>query len=95
MKVITLKFENFRNLKNDIITPCDGVNIIYGNNAQGKTLLVSTHMIDSIDMLWDRTVIMQHGQGRANVTRGELDERGQSLEDLFFDVTEGLRPEEE
>lgn len=40
MKVIALKFENFRNLKNDIITPCDGVNIIYGNNAQGKTNII-------------------------------------------------------
>ena len=37
MKVIALKFENYRNLKDDIITPCDGVNVIYGNNAQGKT----------------------------------------------------------
>ena len=37
MKVIALKFENYRNLKDNIITPCDGVNIIYGDNAQGKT----------------------------------------------------------
>lgn len=42
MKVIALKFENYRNLKNDIITPCDGVNIIYGNNAQGKTNLLES-----------------------------------------------------
>lgn len=40
MKVIALKVENFRNLKSDIITPCDGVNIIYGKNAQGKTNLI-------------------------------------------------------
>lgn len=40
MKVIALKFENYRNLKNDIIEPCDGVNIIYGDNAQGKTNLL-------------------------------------------------------
>ncbi len=40
MKVIALKFENYRNLKNDIIVPCDGVNIIYGDNAQGKTNLL-------------------------------------------------------
>ena len=37
MKVIALKFENYRNLKDDIVTPCEGVNVIYGNNAQGKT----------------------------------------------------------
>ncbi len=40
MRVIALKFENYRNLKDDIITPCDGVNIIYGDNAQGKTNLL-------------------------------------------------------
>ena len=26
---------------------------------EGRTLLVSTHIIDSVDMLWDRTIIMQ------------------------------------
>ena len=40
MKVIAIKFENYRNLKNDIIQPCEGVNIIYGDNAQGKTNLL-------------------------------------------------------
>ena len=40
MIVKGLKFENYRNLKNDMIIPCDGVNIIYGDNAQGKTNLL-------------------------------------------------------
>lgn len=40
MKVIAVKFENYRNLKNNIIQPCEGVNIIYGDNAQGKTNLL-------------------------------------------------------
>lgn len=40
MKVIALKFENYRNLNDDIITPHEGVNIIYGDNAQGKTNLL-------------------------------------------------------
>lgn len=42
MRVVAVKFENYRNLKNDIITPCEGVNIIYGENAQGKTNLLET-----------------------------------------------------
>ncbi|MBQ6469906.1 MAG: ABC transporter ATP-binding protein [Lachnospiraceae bacterium] len=62
--------------------------------SRGRTLLVSTHMIDSIDMLWDRTVIMQSGEVRANVTREDLSSSGRTLEELFFDVTEGLRPED-
>lgn len=58
--------------------------------AQGKTLLVSTHIIDSVDMLWDRTIIMQNGHVMANVTRQELEADGRTLEQLFFDVTEGV-----
>ena len=56
--------------------------------AEGRTVLVSTHMIDSIDMLWDRTLIMQSGRLVANVTREELEQNGQKLEDLFFSITE-------
>ena len=56
----------------------------------GKTMLISTHIIVSVDMMWDRTVIMQNGKVRANVTRKEIDGRGISLEDLFFEVTEGI-----
>ncbi|MCC8050777.1 MAG: ABC transporter ATP-binding protein [Clostridiales bacterium] len=55
---------------------------------EGKTILVSTHMIDSVDMLWDRTIIMKEGKIRANLTRDELAEDGRSLEQLFFDMTE-------
>ena len=58
----------------------------------GKTMLISTHIIDSVDMLWDRTVIMQNGKVRANVSRAEIEGQGKSLEDLFFEVTEGLEP---
>jgi len=58
--------------------------------SRGCTLLVSTHIIDSVDMLWDRTLILQGGRLRANVTRPELSADGRSLEQLFFDVTEGV-----
>ncbi len=62
--------------------------------AAGKTLLVSTHIIDSVDMLWDRALIMQNGRIMANVTKEQLEEAGHTLEELFFDVTEGIQPEE-
>ena len=63
--------------------------------AEGKTLLVSTHIIDSVDMLWDRTLIMQEGSIRANVSREELEQDGRTLEKLFFDVTEHEAESEE
>jgi ABC-type multidrug transport system ATPase subunit len=60
----------------------------------GKTLLVSTHIIDSVDMLWDRALIMQNGQIKANVLRSELEATGKTLEELFFEVTEGVNQED-
>ena len=68
-------------------------NTIDSMRSQGKTLLVSTHIIDSVDMLWDRTIIMQNGKIKANITRSELEEDGRTLEQLFFDVTEGIAQE--
>ena len=65
-------------------------NYIEEMRKAGKTMLISTHIIDSVDMLWDRTIIMQNGQIKANVTRSEVDESGKTLEDLFFEVTEGI-----
>ncbi len=56
--------------------------------AGGASLLISTHMIDSVDMLWDRTIIMKDGEVKAEVDRRDVEERGVSLEDLFFSITE-------
>ncbi len=66
--------------------------VLEQKRAEGGTLLLSTHIIDSVDMLWDRTIIMQKGTVRANVTRSELDARGMTLEELFFETTEGIEP---
>lgn len=60
--------------------------------AQGCTLLISTHIIDSVDMLWDRTLILQSGALKANFSRAEQEADGRSLEELFFAFTEGEAP---
>ena len=65
-------------------------NYIEEMRRAGKTMLISTHIIDSVDMLWARTIIMQGGRIRANVTRNEIEGSGKNLEDLFFEVTEGI-----
>ena len=56
----------------------------------GQTLLVSTHIIDSMDRLWDHAVIMQKGHILGNVVREELEQQGRTLEDEFFALTEGI-----
>jgi DNA replication and repair protein RecF len=40
MQVTRVSFENFRNLKTGCFEPCEGVNVIVGENAQGKTNLL-------------------------------------------------------
>jgi putative ABC transport system ATP-binding protein len=57
--------------------------------GDGATLLVSTHIIDSVDMLWDRAIIMQGGEVQSDVMREELQGSERSLEEIFFEVTEG------
>ena len=66
-------------------------NLICEMKEEGRSILLSTHIIDSVDMLWDRTVIMQGGLVKANVDRQEIEAAGKTLESVFFDVTE---PEE-
>lgn len=63
-------------------------NIFKELREDGASLLVSTHMIDSIDELWDETLIMKAGKVAAHVRKTDLDDSGQSLEDFFFEQTE-------
>lgn len=56
---------------------------------QGCTVLLSTHMIDSIEELWDTTYIMKDGKVAAVVRKENMGETDKSLEDIFFEITEG------
>ena len=40
MRIIELKAENFRNIENEKIEFSPDVNLIWGNNAEGKTNIV-------------------------------------------------------
>ncbi len=53
----------------------------------GATVLISTHMIDSVESYWDKAYIMKDGAFVAE--RSAADTTEQSLEDLFFALTEG------
>ena len=56
---------------------------------QGCAVLISTHMLDSVDDLWDKTLIMMNGRIAAQRTRTEIERTGENLEQLFFSITEG------
>ncbi len=54
----------------------------------GCALLVSTHMIESMEENWDVTYIMVKGKIERVCRRADLD-ANQSLEDVYFSITEG------
>lgn len=61
--------------------------------AQGCALLISTHMIDSVEENWDATYIMVKGRVVRVCRREELKD-SQSLEDVYFAITEGDQQED-
>ncbi|MFV0352660.1 MAG: ABC transporter ATP-binding protein [Oscillospiraceae bacterium] len=62
--------------------------------AEGAALMISTHLIDSMEETWDTTHIMK--SGRIFETRSRTGAQdGESLEDLYFRITEGAAKAEE
>lgn len=59
--------------------------------ANGCAVLISTHIIDSVDEFWDKALIMKNGEIVLSGTRQDLIDRDETLEQLFFDVTEEER----
>lgn len=59
---------------------------------QGVSMLVSTHLLSSVEDLWDRIVIMDKGNIVLSKTKKELEnelkDSDETLEDIFFKVTE-------
>ncbi len=60
---------------------------------QGCAILISTHMLDSVEDFWDVAHIMMRGSFAA--TKYNTGEHGgeKSLEELFFEITEGKSAE--
>jgi ABC-type multidrug transport system ATPase subunit len=59
---------------------------------QGKTILVSTHLIDSVESIADRIMILKDGRiigndSIANLKMQAEQGAGVSLEDLFLELT--------
>ena len=52
---------------------------------QGCSVLISTHMLDSVENYWDRAYIMVGGKLKATKS---INDSAESLEELFFNITE-------
>lgn len=62
--------------------------VIANLRDNGCALLISTHMIESVEEYWDVTYIMVEGR-IARVCRRTDSGAGQSLAELYFTITEG------
>lgn len=60
---------------------------------QGASILISTHMLDSVEDYWDIAHIMMNGKFAATKQNNDRQDSKQ-LEQLFFEITEGHKEEE-
>ena len=60
--------------------------IFFELRANGASVLISTHMIESVENYWDKAYIMKNGEFCAE--KSSADTNGQSLVELFFELTE-------
>lgn len=54
----------------------------------GASVLISTHMLDSVEDYWDVAHIMMNGKFAATKYNNPASEEEKSLEELFFEITE-------
>jgi ABC-2 type transport system ATP-binding protein len=58
--------------------------------AQGRTVLVSSHLISEIAHTADQLIVIGQGRLLAQTTVAELSARASSLEEAFFQLTDGI-----
>jgi ABC-2 type transport system ATP-binding protein len=56
---------------------------------QGRTVLVSSHILAEVAQTVDEIVIIDRGRLRASGTLDELTEGGRTLEDVYLELTAG------
>lgn len=61
---------------------------------EGVSVLISTHMLDSVEDYWDIAHIMMNGKFAATMTNDDRED-SKRLEQMFFEITEGNKEIEE
>jgi|SRR5579875_507353 len=62
-------------------------NLLKGLAAEGRTILVSSHLISEMALMADRLIVIGRGRLLADTTVAEMSSRANSLEDAFFNLT--------
>jgi ABC-2 type transport system ATP-binding protein len=60
--------------------------------AQGRTVLVSSHLLAEVAQTVDRVVIIDRGRLLASGPISEFSHDGQTLEDVYLELTQGRLP---
>ncbi|HEQ8239785.1 TPA: ABC transporter ATP-binding protein [Streptococcus pyogenes] len=75
----------------DPLAISDLIQTLEVEKAKGKSILMSTHVLDSAERMCDRFVILHHGQVRAQGTLADFQEafgdRSASLNDIYLALT--------
>ena len=61
------------------------LNLLVELKNQGTSILISTHIIDVVNEIWDCAYIMNHGEIIRRIHRGE--EGSETLKQIFFEAT--------
>jgi ABC-2 type transport system ATP-binding protein len=64
-------------------------NLLRNLAAQGRTVLISSHLISEVAQTADHLIVIGQGRLLAQTTVTELSSRSHSLEEAFFGLTEG------
>ncbi len=62
--------------------------MLFELKEKGVTIIISTHMLDSVEEFWDKILIMMNGRIEAERERKFVEKSGENLEELFFKITE-------
>ena len=62
--------------------------MLFEMKEKGTTVIISTHMLDSVEEFWDKVFIMMNGRIEAERERKAVERSGENLEELFFSITE-------
>ena len=65
----------------------DTIEIIRGLKESGKSILISTHIIDMFEDIYDEAYILDHGKILKHISKEEAGE--QTLKEVFFELVDG------
>jgi ABC-2 type transport system ATP-binding protein len=58
--------------------------------AEGRTVLVSSHLLAEVSLTVDRVLIIDHGRLLADGSLEEVTRDGETLEDVYLELTGGV-----